>query len=823
MNYAKTRDALREIGKDLALLLGPIDDESLKSDFAAWQTDLDTDLFSIVVVGGVNRGKSTLPLFLTLLLGTSCTLIQAQDMPDANNPELVTPSVNRRVEGLLRRMTPDEKIGQLSLYSAGRLDGPATMHASFEDLIARGEVGALSNAVGADRTNALQRVAIERSRLHIPLLLGKDIIHGDRTIFPIPLGLAASFDPTLVERMSRLAAEESRADGINLVFSPMVDIARDGRWGRVAESAGEDVLLGTTMAAAYVRGYQGKSLGDLHSVAACVKHYAAYGAGIGGRDYNTVDMSEWTLREVYLPTYEAAVKAGAAALMTSFNSLNGLPVTADPFMLRKILRQEWGFDGLVVSDWGAIPELIAHGVAANEVDAAAMAMRAGVDIDLEGDLYRNFLKQLVQHGTVSEQSLDDAVRHVLRVKIALGLFENPYTPVTPAYVATPRKRKLARDAAEESFVLLQNREVAAGLALLPLRSAGSIALIGPLADSRSDMLGSWPGNGNVDDVVTLRQALSQRLSASGGKLLYAQGTEILGSSEAGFAEALNAAKQADTVVLALGEDGPLMSGEASSRTHIDLPGNQEKLLESIVATGKPVVLVLFNGRPLALPWAAEHVDAILDAWFPGIEGGPAVADILFGNANPSGKLPVSFPFSVGQEPLSYTAFPTGRPPIGLDYSHYGTSRDKFHSRYLDEPNTALFPFGWGLSYTSFSYDAPVAGQNQVSIADVGVAANGGVQVSVRVRNGGSRAGSEVVQLYLHRRVSSVEQPMRQLKAFQRVSLQPGESQTIYFKLGFEELSLLNRDLKRVVEPGQVDVYVGGNSLADKTASFTIAQ
>jgi beta-glucosidase len=761
-------------------------------------------------------------LLVLLGIGSAGAALRAQRRAAGpSSPQLVTAAINRRVEALLKQMTLDEKVGQLSLYTAGRLDGPATKHAALEDVISRGQVGALSSVTGAEQSDRMQRKAVEGSRLHIPLLIGKDIIHGDRTVFPMPLAMAASFDPFLVESMARLAAAESRADGINWVFSPMVDIARDARWGRIAESAGEDVLLGRTMAAAYVRGYQGKNLSDRQSVAACVKHFAAYGAAMGGRDYNTVDMSEWTLREVYLPPYEAGVKAGAATVMASFNSLNGVPVTANSFLLRDVLRTEWGFDGLVTSDWGGIRELIAHGVAADSENAAVKAMHAGIDIDLEGDVYQTALKRLIENGTISKLLLDDAVRNVLRIKFALDLFEHPYATPAPPYLATPEKRKLARDAAAETFVLLKNDRTPNGSAILPLRPGQRIALIGPLADSRADMLGSWPGNGNRNDVITLREALTRSISAAGGQLLYAPGTELQGTSEAGFPDAMNAVRSADVVILALGENGPLMSGEASSRTHIDLPGNQEQLLEAIVESGKPVVLVLFNGRPLALPWAAKHVNAILDAWFPGIEAGPAIAATLFGEVNPSGKLPASFPYSVGQEPLSYTAFPTGRPPIGVDYSHYGNSRDKFFSRYLDEPNTALFPFGWGLSYTHFTYGDPITQTKNLSAEALKRDMHAGMNVSVRVRNDGPVEGSEVVQLYLHHGTTSMEQPMRELKAFQRITLKAGEQRIVRFQLGFEDLSIVNPRLKRVVELGPVDIYVGGSSLADRTTSFVI--
>jgi beta-glucosidase len=756
------------------------------------------------------------------LLGATTCLARAQRPVGESRSQLDNPAINSRVETLLAKMTLDEKIGQLSLYSVGTLAGPETHTGSLLDLVAHGNVGSIAGVTSAEQANAMQHLAVDKTRLHIPLLSGTDIDHGDRTIFPMPLALAASFDPQLVERLAHLAAAEARADGIDWTYSPMVDIARDARWGRIVEGSGEDVLLDSTMAAAYVRGYQGNSLSDPASVAACVKHFAAYGAPIAGRDYYAVDMSEWALRRTYLPPYEAALKAGVASVMVSFNSLNGVPMTENKHLLRDILRGEWHFDGLIVSDWGAIGELIPHGVAGNDADAAKLAMSAGMDMDNNGDIYRNELKKLVENGIISRTMLDDAVRHVLRVKFAMGLFEHPYTPNAPPYSATPDKRKAARDAAEETFVLLKNDAEGDGTPLLPLRGdMRSIALIGPLADAQAEMLGSWQGNGNPKDVITLRTALESRLGASGGKLNYAKGTEIQGTSDSGFSAAIHAAQNSDTVVLALGEDGPNMTGEATSRAHIDLPGNQEQLLQAVVATGKPVILVLFNGRPLALPWEAEHVPAILDVWFPGIEAGPAIVKTLFGDSNPSGKLPASFPYSVGQEPLSYAQFPTGRPPIGVDYSHYRLS-EKYYSRYIDERNTALFPFGWGLSYSRFWYGQPVAQIDEISAGAL-EAGHAEVEITVPLRNDGLYPGSEVVQLYVHHRVSSVEEPIRELKAFQRVTLQPGDQQTIRFRLGIKDLAILNDHLKTVVEPGLIDVYLGGSSLADQTTSFKISR
>ncbi|HEY8966703.1 MAG TPA: glycoside hydrolase family 3 N-terminal domain-containing protein, partial [Candidatus Methylacidiphilales bacterium] len=519
--------------------------------------------------------------------------------------ELAGKELNHRVEALLKSMTLGEKIGQLVQYTGGVATGPGTDRQDYGALIARGGIGSLFNVVGARETNFWQRIAVEQSPHHIPLLFGYDVIHGERTIFPVPLALAASFDPGMVEGLARMAAQEACDDGIRWVFSPMVDVARDARWGRMVEGAGEDPYLGSQMAAAYVRGYQGARLSDPGSVAACVKHFAAYGAPNAGREYNTVDMSDLTLRQFYLPPYRAAVDAGAATVMSALNPLNGVPSTANPFLLTMLLRNQWRFDGFVASDYGAVPELMAHGVAGTPEVAARKALLAGVDMDMEGNLYATRLEKEVKAGRLPAAAVDEAARRVLRVKFALGLFEHPYADdAKPPYAATPEKREAARKAAEASCVLLKNGGVPAGAPpVLPLaKTLSSIALVGPLADAAADMLGSWPAAGNPSDAVTLKAALEARCAASGGKttLRYAKGTEIRTASDAGFAEAVAAASQSDVVVVALGESGSEMSGESASVTRLDLPGNQERLLEAVAATGKPVVLVLFSGRPLAV-------------------------------------------------------------------------------------------------------------------------------------------------------------------------------------------------------------------------------
>jgi beta-glucosidase len=762
------------------------------------------------------------------------------------NSQLASKEVNARTEALLKKMTLDEKIGQLVQYSAGFATGPAASNLTYDDLVAKGMVGSMLNVVGAEKTNHYQHIAMEKSRLHIPLIFGLDVIHGDHTTFPIPLAIAASWDPEAAETVARSGATEARADGIGWVFSPMVDIARDPRWGRIVESNGEDPYLSSAMAKAWVKGYQQDDLTKPDSVAACVKHYAAYGAAIAGRDYNATDMSEQTLRQVYLPPYHATVEAGVATVMSSFNSINGVPATANPLTLTQILRKEWGFEGFVVSDWGAVGELKNHSIGDGPT-VARKAIEAGLDMDMESNLFGTTLAAQVRSGKIPEGVIDEAVRRILRVKFAMGLFDHPYTTEpSPAYEPTAERRAAARKVADETMVLLKNDLVEGVGELLPLTSkAKKIALIGPLADDARDLLGAWSA-GDPKNVITLKQELSRRL---GDRLLYAEGcgplagedekilqTVTFGGSVAGganqpvpdddksIAEAIEVAKQADVAILALGEPANWMEGEAASRVHLGFTGNQEKLLEAVVATGKPVVLVVLSGRPLELKWAAEHVPAILQAWSPGIEAGPAVADVLFGDVNPSGKLPSSFPRAVGQEPLYYAQLPTGRPAGHVDLTHMPTnSEEKFVSRYVDEQNSALFPFGWGLSYTRFRYAKPTLDRADVPLQEA--LSNRGplTTVGVDVTNTGSVAGTEVVQLYIRNTEASVEQPVRELKGFARVRLAPGETKHVTFPLGFDELSFYNAEVKRTVEATTYDIWVGGSSLADQETEFKIVE
>jgi beta-glucosidase len=678
------------------------------------------------------------------------------------------------------------------------------------------------NTVGAERTNTYQHLAVDQSRLHIPLLFGADVIHGFRTIYPVPLGLAASFDPELVAAVSRMAAEEASTAGVRWFYSPMVDISRDPRWGRSVEGAGEDPYLGAAMARAYIRGYQGDDLSKPGHVAASVKHFAAYGAAEAGREYNTTDMSEITLRQVYLPPYHAAVEAGAATIMSAFNSLNGVPSSANPFLLRKILRGEWGFNGFVVSDYTAVMELTRHGIALDPATATRKAITAGVDVDMMSHYYDTQLRELIRSGQLPMNVVDEAVRRVLRVKFATGLFEHPYAEGVEVTAAVAGHRPLVRKAAEESFVLLQDDKLADGAPLLPLSPLRKrVALIGPLADNAEEMTGIWGGIGQDRDIITLRQALAERAQQVGGVLLSAKGTEIEDPSRADFPEAIEAARTADVVILALGESTH-MSGEAGSRTNLDLPGNQQQLLEAVVAAGKPVVLLIFSGRPLVLDWAAKHIPAIMEVWFPGTEAGHALANVLYGDVSPSGKLPMSFPRAVGQEPLYYNQLPTGRPPAGIDLSQPPTNDSRFVSRYIDLPNSALFPFGYGLSYSSFSYqDVKVS---KTSIPLLGALANRStplLEATATVTNTGERTATEVVQCYVRNLGASIEQPVRSLKGFERVTLAPGESRQVTFHLGFNELSFFNLESAPTIEATHYTVWIGGSSLANQEASFVV--
>lgn len=778
---------------------------------------------------------------LCALVVASALLVCPRLPAQSNNPALAPSQLpigsgiydarlDAKVESLLKKMTLAEKVGQLVQYTGGQPTGPGTGRTDYEEMITKGEIGSLFNINTAKETNAYQHIAVEKSRLHIPILFGEDVIHGFRTEFPIPLALASTWDPDLVEKAARVAAQEASASGIRWTFSPMVDIARDARWGRITEGAGEDPFLGSAMAAAYVRGYQGLRLDAPGSIAACAKHYVGYGAAEGGRDYNTTEISEHTLRQVFLPPFHAAVNAGAATIMSAFNAINGIPASANSFTLTQVLRKEWGFRGMVVTDYNAVGELIPHGIANDGITAARKAFLAGADMDMVSSLYHDHLANLVRSGQVPPAELDEAVRRVLRIKFALGLFEHPYADETQEADAMlhPESRSLAQTAAEQSFVLLKNSAGPNGAPLLPLsKDIRNIALIGPLGDDTASMLGSWAGAGRGEDVISLRAALAKHVGEQ--HLIQVEGADITKGSDEELNTAVAAASKVDLVVLALGEDAGEMTGEASSRAHLDLPGRQQELLEKIVATGKPVVLILFSGRPLTIPWAFEHVPAVLAAWFPGIEAGPALVRTLYGESNPSGRLVVSWPHSVGQEPLYYNALNTGRPAGNANLTEPPTAADdKYLSRYIDEPVSPQFPFGFGLSYTSFRYGPTEVSEKQLKapLMKVGLKGTGSskavLTASAEVTNTGSRPGDEVVQVYVRLQGTSVAQPVRALKGFQRISLAPAETKKVTFALPADAFALWNDQNQFSVEPAKVSVWISPDSAHGSPVAVEIA-
>jgi beta-glucosidase len=705
-----------------------------------------------------------------------------------------------RIDALLAQMTLEEKLGQLQ-----QLDGEAAgnYRPEHRDLIRQGRLGSTLNVRGAVRTNELQRTAMEQSRLKIPVLFAFDVIHGYRTIFPVPLGEASSWDAASVERAAAIAAAESSAAGVRWTFAPMVDIARDPRWGRIVEGAGEDPYLGSVMARARVRGFQGADYSAQGKVVACAKHWVAYGAAEAGRDYNTTDVSEHTLREVYFPPFKAALDAGVGTFMSAFNSLNGVPTTANPFTLTKVLRDEWRFDGLVVSDYESVRELINHGLAANEAEAARLALSAGVDMEMVSRLYNKHVAGLLKEGKISQSTVDEAVRRILRIKLRLGLFVRPYADESRerAVLLSQENLSAAREIAGRSMVLLKNERET-----LPLsKEIRSIALIGPLADDQQAPLGSWTGDGRKEDVVTVLAGFKSKVSQA-TKINYAKGCEITGEGTEGFEEVVRIAKESDVVVAVVGEAAE-MSGEAASRSSLDLPGRQLDLVKAAHATGKPVVVVLMNGHPLTINWIAENAPAVLETWFAGTQAGNAIADVLFGDVNPGGKLPVTFPRSVGQIPLYYNHLNTGRP---FD------DKNKYTTKYLDIPNTPLFPFGYGLSYTQFHL-------SNLQLSATSIRPGGSLNVTVEVENRGRRAGDEVMQLYIRDLAASVTRPVRELKAFERVTLKPGERRKVSFTLKSEQLGFINREMRFVVEPGDFKIFVGNSSVGGLEAGFTVTE
>ena len=762
--------------------------------------------------------KYSLLILLALLLPLG---LQAQKPPQ---------DMDRFLDNLLKRMTLEEKIGQLNLPVTGEITTGQAKSSDIAAKIKRGEVGGLFNLKGVDKIRDVQRLAVENSRLGIPLLFGMDVIHGYETIFPIPLGLSCTWDIPAIEESARIAAVEASADGISWTFSPMVDISRDPRWGRVSEGSGEDPFLGALIARAMVRGYQGKDMSRNDEIMACIKHFALYGAAEAGRDYNTVDMSRQRMFNDYMLPYQAGVEAGAGSVMASFNEVEGVPATANKWLMTDVLRGTWGFNGFVVTDFTGISEMIEHGIGDLQT-VSARAINAGVDMDMVSEGFIGTLKKSVEEGKVSVETVNTACRRILEAKYKLGLFDNPYKYCDlerPARdIFTKEHRAAARKIAGESFVLLKNEGLSPTLApVLPLSPTGTIAVIGPLANTRSNMPGTWSVAAVLDKSPSLVEGLTEWVGNQ-GKILYAKGSNLIGDAayeeratmfgrslnrdnrtdQQLLDEALKIASQADVIVAALGESSE-MSGESSSRTNLNLPDVQHTLLEALLKTGKPVVLVLFTGRPLVLNWEQEHVPAILNVWFGGSEAGPAIGDVLFGAVNPGGKLTMTFPKSVGQIPLYYAHKNTGRP------LKEGKWFEKFRSNYLDVDNDALYPFGYGLSYTTFRFSDITLNRSSIGMDNELVA-------SVTVTNTGDRAGSEVVQLYIRDLVGSVTRPVKELKGFEKIYLQPNESRTVRFTIAPEMLKFYNADLKFVAEPGDFDVMIGPDSRNVKTARFTL--
>jgi len=764
----------------------------------------------------MNKAKILVIFLTTIVLNVS-----AQTKKPASAEEV---KMNLFINNLLSKMTVEEKIGQLNLPSSGDITTGQANSSDIGKKIEAGQVGGLFNIKGVEKIRAVQKIAMENSRMKIPLLFGMDVIHGYNTVFPIPLGMSAVWDMSLVEKSARVAAIEASASGINWTFSPMVDISRDPRWGRISEGNGEDPYLGSQIAAAMVKGYQGKLKAN-NEILACVKHYALYGAAEAGRDYNTTDMSKVRMYNEYFPPYKAAVDAGAASIMASFNEVDGIPATGSKWLMTEVLRNQWGFKGFVVTDYTGIPEMIAHGMGDLQ-KVSELALNAGIDMDMVGEGFLGTLKKSLTEKKVSINEINRACRLVLQAKYKLGLFTDPYKFCDATRAAkevfSPENRQVAREIAAESFVLLKNKNN-----VLPLKKSGTIGLIGPLADNTANMYGTWSVAALFDQSVTVLQGLKNALG-NDAKILTARGSNFLADStqehryvnvhnltykrdprseEEMIKEALKIAEKSDVIVATLGE-GSEFTGESSSVTDIQIPENQKNLLKALSKTGKPVVLVLFTGRPLALKWEDENIPAILNVWFPGSEAGNSIADVLFGKVNPSGKLSATFPQNVGQVPLYYAHKNTGRPLAE------GKWFEKFRSNYLDVSNDPLYPFGYGLSYTTFNYSDVKLSSNTLSKGK-------SITASVTLTNSGSYDGKEVVQLYIRDLVGSITRPVKELKGFQKVSLKAGESKTISFNISEEDLKFYNSDLKFVAEPGDFKVFIGTNSRDVKEAAFSL--
>ncbi len=771
-----------------------------------------TSLFKKIIF--INR-----PSMKKLALIIVCSLLMhhadAQIKSNSTNAKM-----KQFIDALLQKMTLEEKIGQLNLLTSDMdVTGP-TMREGYKQDIISGRCGNIFNAYTPQYVRKLQDMAMQ-TRLKIPLLFGYDVIHGHKTIFPIPLGESSSWDLESMERTARIAAIEASADGLQWTYSPMVDICREPRWGRIAEGSGEDTWLGSKIAAAKVKGYQG-DLSKEDNILACVKHFALYGAIQAGRDYNTVDMSRREMFQTYLPPYKAAVDAGAASVMTSFNEVDGIPATGNKWLMTDLLRNQWGFKGFVVTDYTAINEMVNHGIGADELEVGALAINAGVDMDMQGSVYYNHLKKLVSDKKVNIATVDQSVRRVLEAKYKLGLFDDPYRFINDEraskQIMTTASLEFARDAARKSIVLLKNDNN-----VLPLKKSGNIAVIGPLADSKRDMIGNWSAAGDWQKAVSLLDGIKNMVSHA-ANISYAKGANIIDdkdllqklNSNGGnittdslspailIKNAVDVASKADVVIMALGESQG-MSGEAASRSEIGIPENQRVLLKAIHATGKPIVLVLSNGRPLTLTWEQENINAILETWFLGIQAGNAIADVLFGDYNPSGKLTITFPRNTGQIPIYYSAKNTGRP---VD------AANKYSSKYLDVANTPLYPFGFGLSYTNFEY-------SDISLNKKEITANEKLDAGITVTNKGNYDGEETVQLYIRDMVGSVTRPLKELRGFYKVLIKKGESKQLHFNIAIDDLKFYDKDMKWTAEPGDFKVFAGTNSQDVKEASFCL--
>ncbi|WP_232373135.1 beta-glucosidase BglX [Pinibacter aurantiacus] len=733
--------------------------------------------------------------------------------------------MNAFVSSLMQKMTVEEKIGQLNLVTPGGTVTGSVVSKDVDSKIRNGQVGSLFGITGPDKIRKAQEIAVNNSRLHIPLIFGLDVIHGHRTIFPIPLGLSCSWNMDMIEKSAEIAASEATADGLSWVYSPMVDIARDPRWGRVSEGSGEDTYLGCQVAKAMVKGYQGSSYSDPTKVMACVKHFALYGAAEAGRDYNTTDMSRIKMYEYYLPPYKAAVDAGVGSVMSSFNEVDGVPATANKWLMTDLLRKQWGFKGFVVTDYTAINEMIDHGLGDLQ-RVSAEALKAGIDMDMVGEGFLTTLQKSLKEGKVTVAQINAACKRVLEAKYKLGLFDDPYRYCNEQRfnnaILTDANRAAAREFAAKSMVLLKNNNN-----VLPLQKGKTIALVGPLADNKRNMLGTWSVSGDPEKSITVLQGL-KNVAGSDANIIYARGCNI--SDDTAFAKKVNAfgkeieidtrspqqmideavvaASKADVIVAVLGEAAD-MTGESSSMSDIGLQKSQKALLDELKRTGKPIVIVLLNGRPMTLTWEDQNADAILDAWFSGTEAGNAIADVLFGNYNPSGKLTMSFPRNVGQIPIYYNHKNTGRP-----YS--GVGAGKFRSNYLDVSNDPLYPFGFGLSYTSFTY-------SNVTVSSPTIKQGQKITASVTVTNSGKFDGTETVQLYIRDLVGTVTRPVKELKGYQQITLKAGESRKVDFTISVDDLKFYNTDLKRVAEPGDFKVFIGTNSRDVKEADFKLVQ